>query len=160
MNITARNEFETIPAFTTIAGSTAGGWTEREVCIALLEAIDNVIGFSETFEKWKELAAIHDDDTLTFFMDELVEYFNESVDTMPEFCSLQWQDNELLIVPNVDNALDDTQTLDVIPDVQNPIKDDSGQTAYTITHVNDHGNVDLLQWDESKREYVIAWSVV
>ena len=160
--ITSRNEFETIPAFTVIAGSTNGGWTTRDFCAKTLEALDSVVGFNSTFDYWKNLAKTHDDDIaeLDDLLDDLINCWNNTVETMPDYCYLTLHDNELIILPDVQYALEDTFTVDTIPDGLNPIRNDYGHHMHALTHVNDHGNVDYLKWDDSKREYVIEWSVV
>ena len=161
MNISTRNEFEVIPAFTTIAGGTAGGWTYREICVEILDALDRIVGFSETYNYWVDLERHEDYQVIECnFVDELMDYWNEHVDTMPDFCWLTFHDNEAIVLPDVDSMLEETYRVDSIPDTMTPIEDEHGRVQRTLAHVNDHGNVDYLYFDDNKREYVIAWSVV
>ncbi len=156
--INARHEFETIDAFTTIAGSTAGGWAYREICLEVLEALDKIEGFSETFELWRDMAKMQDHELIeAAFADELRDYWNDNVTTMPDYCSLEWQDGELIILPCVEAMLEDTHSLDHIPDKLYSV---DNVVQYTLAHYNDHGNIDYLFWNDARRAYEIVWSVV
>lgn len=150
--IDSRNEFETIPAFEVIAGSSMGGWSTRDFCASLIHAIETVSD-RQCQETWKELARysdIDDADELGGLLEELIDDWNDCAN-MPDFCYLTFYDNELVVLPDVESMMMDTPQVADIPEAY---------TGDTIFFVNDHGNVDYLYWNESKREYEIAWSVV
>lgn len=156
--IDSRNEFETIPAFDVIAGSSMGGWSTRDFCASLIHAIETVSD-RQCQETWKELARysdIDDTDELGGLLEELIDDWNDCAN-MPDYCNLVFHDNELIVMPDVDSMLEETPSVNHIPD---EFYQPDGIAHYTLAHVNDHGNVDYLVWNDAKREYEIAWSVV
>jgi len=148
--ITARNEFETIPAFTTIAGSSHGQQSQRETT---LELIDNLSLTSQynCESLYRELAEMTDNDENMFdLQDEVAQYIYDNA-PLPEFCSVTLQDNEYIVLPCLESAEEECKKVADIPD------DNQGDF---ILYVNDHGNVTCLQWNEGCRAYDVIWDMV
>jgi len=149
MNITARHEFETIPAFTTIAGSSIGIQTPRETAIELLTTLDTIQSFMSTNKLWRELAQCSDTETDILF--EIQEEIAEHIayyGNIPEFCSVTLQDNEFIVLPYLD---DDLEKFNECPD------DFHGDHVLVV---NDHGNVTCFQWDANDKSYKDIWAMV
>ncbi len=154
--ITARNEFETVPAFEHIAGSNNGSWTMRETAFSLISTLETISSY-DTSRLYKDLAECNDDDGYLDDMQlEVMELLNEYM-PMPEFCSVSLNDGEYTVTPYIDEY-DDTPRLSDYPDTL--YKDESGMVHYTIFIVNDHGNVTCQTWNDQKREYITQWDIV
>lgn len=148
--ITARNEFETVPAYEHLAGSSFGTWTERETVFRLLEIVDSTTN-QDTLSLYKDLAKYGDDDTVIMELaDDAVDLLNESM-PMPEFCSVTLNDNEYHVMPCLGNAQEECVSYEDYPEEKH---------GDFILVVNDHGNVTCQQWDYNKLEYVTIWDMV
>jgi hypothetical protein len=145
--ITTSNEFETVPAFETLAGSSLGTWSNRAIAYELVSILEKVSQF-DCLDFYKTIAACEDDsDILIIIQEDIVEKLNEYM-PMPEFCTVTLQDGEWIVIPYID---DDLKRVADIPE------------AYTddyVLFVNDHGNVTCYQWNDTKREYVSIWDMV
>lgn len=150
--ITARNEFETVPAYEHLAGSSFGTWSDRETTIALINALDTVQSHVDTKPLYKELAALNDDnsESMIEMQEEVTDHLNYYM-PMPEFCSVELYDNEFSVMPNLESAKEDCGILTEYPEVR---------TTDNILVVNDHGNVTCQQWNYNKLEYVTIWDMV
>lgn len=150
--ITALNEFETIPAFTVVAGSSFGGVSNREFCADILRAVDTVTGYEETYQHWVDLAECSDDDDYVANGDcinDAMQLFNDNITTMPEFCSLVLFDNEARVLPDIESAIEECEVFEDYPEKYH---------GDFIAVVNDHGNTTCQRWDGSK--YVTIWDMV
>jgi hypothetical protein len=150
--LTARNEFETIPAFEVITGSNQGGYTPRQMAFDVISAIDTVTGLIDTTSDWKDLAGMSDDDTqeINDLIEEYVDHLNYYA-PIPDSCSISWHDNELIVMPYID---DENEKFDEVPE---SFVDD------VIYQVSDHGNVTCYRWERISRlqgKYVEIWSMV
>ena len=136
--INTRHEFETIPAFEVITGSTQGGYTAREMAVDVITALETVTGCKtvDTKSDWKYLATCSDDETteIDCLIAEYIDHLNYYA-LIPDSCSLTWQDNELIVLPYID---DEIPRFDECPD------DFSEDVIYVV---NDHGNVTCYRWN-------------
>jgi len=152
--ITVRNQFEGVPAFEHIAGSSFGNWSNRETACALLSTLEKVSDY-DCSKFYIDIAELHDESDQWFdFQDEIAELLNEYM-PMPEFCSVVLEDNEFTVRPNLEAAQDDCHTFNDYPDKKIP---DSHSDFILV--VNDHGNVTCQQWDYGKSEYITIWDMV
>jgi len=151
--ITTANEFETIPAFTSIAGDTLGTCTQREIACEMLKVLETAssVGCSQL---WQDIATTTDDDQYLIDIQADLSQAIQDNCPLPDYCTVELQDGEWLVLPYVD---DDLPRLEDTPDNLATI---DGQTAYDILVVNDHGNVDFKQWDHNQCEYVTQWAMV
>lgn len=151
MNISVKNEFETVPAFTTIAGSHLGNQSNRETTIEMLNAVETTTGIHgmTTNRLWIDLASNHDDDmeSMFYIQQECADLLNESM-PIPEFCSVELHDNEWTVIPYID---EEVTRVEDIPD---------NYSEDYLLLVNDHGNVTCLEWNYNKREYKDIWAMV
>lgn len=139
--ITVRNEFETVPAFTNVAGCSLGTQTARETTAEMIGVLHTVTQVhTEPF--WKDLAETTDEDTQNMF--EIQQEVANDLDIhmpMPQFCSVTLQDNEWTVLP---------QDLDNIDQDEGMTKTDELPDEYLndfVAVVNDHGNVTMYQWE-------------
>jgi hypothetical protein len=149
--LTAQNEFEMIPAFEVITGSSYGGFTQREMAVDLLKAVELVTSQIDTKADWQDLAEYSDDDSeINDLISEYVDHLNEYA-PIPDSCSISWQDNELIVMPYID---DEIEKFEEVPD---DFSDD------VIYQVSDHGNVTCFHWERISRlqgKYVEIWAMV
>lgn len=142
------NEFETISAFTTLAGANQGGWTNREVAVALLKALDQVTEHDITKKLWVGLAEYDDQEQdIIEIQQAIVELFND-VALLPAYCHVVMENNEWRVVPYIDEGL---QRVSEIPD---DYIDDH------ILQVSDHGNVSCYEWNHGLGSYQEIWAMV
>lgn len=149
--ITTQNEFQAIKAFTYLAGSNLGTWSDRETTHTMIKLVDmcNCGNGLAAHRLMSELAMLDDDsDCFYEIQEECAEYLNDHVEP---YCSVSLDDGEWRVAPHIDEEL---PTFDHIPESR--VDDLDGY----IYHVNDHGNVDLLSWDYNKSEYTVIWSMV
>jgi hypothetical protein len=133
--LTTRNEFETIPAFEVITGSTYGGFTPREMAVDLIKAVELVTSLIDTKTDWQFLAICEDDDPA---ISEFIEEYTRHLDyyaPIPDSCSIEWHDNELIVMPYID---DEIPRFEEVP--ESFIED-------VIYQVSDHGNVTCYRWN-------------
>ena len=146
--LTARNEFETIDAWTTIAGSSIGNQTDRETTAEILDAVDLVTP-CDTHKLWKELAECPDDNTECMWeiQRDAADLLNEYA-PLASYCSIDLADNEWTVLPYMDDEL--------------PRFEDTPETfeGDDVLVVNDHGNVTLMHWHSIDREYESVWAMV
>jgi hypothetical protein len=140
----------TINAFDTLAGSSYGTWTLREVAVELINYLESSqCPYELIRELTRDLAELHDEDSQ--YLDDLISDLIGHIDyyiERPECTLIEWHDNEIICRPYID---DDISRLDHIPE---SFIDD------LVYHVNDHGNVDLCKWNPDKQCYEIVWSMV
>ncbi len=149
--ITVRNEFETVPAFENIAGCSLGTESARATAFEMIEALERVSSY-DCKALYKDLASATDDDIDYLFdtQQEIADLLDEHM-PMPEFCRVTLQDNEWLVLPSIESALEECESFEDYPEER---RGDS------ILVVNDHGNVTCMQWDPSKNEYSTIWDMV
>lgn len=149
--LSVRNEFETVPAFETIAGSSIGVSSDRETTAEMIEAVETTTSIHKlsTDRFWQELARLSDDNSGEMYeiQEECADLLNESM-PMPEFCSVTLEDNEWRVIPEIDDYL--TR----VSDIPEEYSED-----YLLL-VNDHGNVTCLEWNNNTREYQSIWDMV
>ncbi|GAF84818.1 unnamed protein product [marine sediment metagenome] len=134
--LTTRNEFETIPAFEVITGSSYGGFTPREIAVDLIYAIEKVTNLIDTKQDWQYLATYSDNELTE--IDELISEYIQHLNyyaPIPDSCSIDWHDNELIVMPYID---DEIERFEDCPD------DFSDDVIYVV---NDHGNVTCYRWN-------------
>ena len=136
--LTTSHEFETIPAFTVIAGSSQGGYSSRELAIEIIKAANTIstVSPTEINAAWKDLAEQNDDEVDVAEFEVLLDGCN-----LPPCCSLQWHDNEYMVMPDLESAREEAEVGDETPD--------HGLCSGNLFLViNDHGNATLYQWQE------------
>ena len=151
--ITTRNEFETVPAYEHLSGSSFGTWSDRETTITLINILDTVQSHIDTKPLYKELAELSDDDDSGAMFDlqnDVMDHLNYYM-PMPEFCSVVLDDNEFTVIPSIELADEDCKNF---ADYQDTYQGDF------ILVTNDHGNVTCQQWDYNKLEYTTIWDMV
>jgi len=145
-------EFEGYKPFDVIAGSSVGGWSNREMAAEIIRHCVILSSDGGTAERlYRELAETSDED---IDVDGYTEKLEETaVDSLPPYCVIQWQDNELTVIPYIDDDL---------PRFDHHLDHYSAGAAptYEYIHVNDHGNADLFVWNDSKRDFDLVWSMV
>ena len=130
-----------LPAFTTITGSNDGGFSAREMATDIIQTAE----YAGTLlpAAWRELAQTDDDDVdPNDYLDLL-----EPLSISPS-CSITWQDNELLVLPYID---DEIPRFTDYPDGFQP----DGEVIYVV---NDHGNVTCQAWNG--KAYETVWDMV
>lgn len=148
--ITAKNEFETVPAFEHIAGCFLGTWSNRESTCELLRTLHKVSDY-DCMKLWQDIAYAGDDSDQWFeIQDEIAELLNEYM-PMPEFCRVVLDDNEWKIIPSIELADEDCKNFD---DYQDDYQGDF------ILVTNDHGNVTCQQWLQGEMTYITIWDMV
>ena len=147
-------EFEGYKPFDVIAGSSAGGWSDREIAAEIIRHCVILSSDSGTAERlYRELAETSDDDIdIDGWTQELED---TAIDHLPPYCSLQWQDNELTVIPYID---DDLPRLD--HHLDHYAAGPGVESTYEYLHINDHGNADLFIWNHNKQDFDLIWSLV
>lgn len=153
--LTTLNEFETIPAYTHIAGDSLGTWSPRDIVTAMVMLLQSASSY-DCRQLWQDIATTYDDEQ--YLIDVQSDIAQTIQDNCPlaDYCTVELHDSEWRVVPYID---DDLQRLNFFPDTTSPFESDY-MVQYDILVVNDHGNVDLMQWDHNKREYTLTWSMV
>lgn len=133
-------------AFDTIAGCSLGTKSWREVCA---EIIDYVGSHSENNpavrDQWVTLANCPDNECLDLSTELGNWAADELAELIPPYCYIDWQDNELRVLPSVESAREDT---DVWVCGELPDEDDCRQSGDLALVINDHGNATLYQWED------------
>ncbi len=146
--LSTRFEFETVPAWTTIAGSRYGTETPRATAFELIQNL-GLLNHHHADRLMSELAESYDDSQdILDIQDEAAEYLNDCLN-MPSDCTVALDDGEWIVTPYVD---EDLPRITDYPDKH--IGEDDALV------VNDHGNVTRIQWDASSREYRTLWELV
>ena len=161
--ITARYEFEIIPAFTVIAGSSFILDTE-EALRDMLQALDK-IGQYEASDILEELNALteeqkEEDSCLVTDMLIRCEGLFEQVLNIPESCGFAWQDNEYMVLPYIDEYLPKLSEVPFDDELQKDINPDNESIIYIV---NCHGNVSCYKWQEYFDRFdawLLQWSMV
>ena len=163
-------------AFDVLAGSDLGTWSECEV----IEELIDILNFQCGPESKKvALQIIHESDQAmtdnnTSVLDDLEpEYlndlFNDLIDSLNDFALhpdstyIESRNGEVIVTPYLD---DDLPRLADHPEnmvyanigTGQGFDADNNQVPHEYYLVNDHGNVDFMQWDGSK--YANTWSMV
>ena len=152
--LTARNEFETIEAWTTIAGCSLGTQSHRATTVELLKAVDLVTN-ADTRLLWVDLAECSDDN-IEFMFDiqrDAAELLTEHA-PLPDYCTVDLCENEWMVLPYMIEG--DLPRLSDTPD------DYQGDNVLVV---NDHGNVSCMRWVDAYAEpgcgrYIEQWSMV
>ncbi len=154
--ITVNNEFETVDAFTHIAGCELGTRTNRETAMELINVLTMTTQHTGATE-YKELAGYDDDDygEILELCDEVAELLNAEM-PMPEFCFVTLNDGEYRVMPAVEDALDTCEIFDDCPEKCH---------GDFILVINDHGNVTCYRWGvgdygDVEYEYIVIWDTV
>ena len=163
MTITVRNEFETIPAWTRIAGSSHETWTDREITCEMIKVLSEVTSRTNICnEFWKQVAeepdSVASESRLAIHSaresknpDHWIEIQDAVADEitlhLPAYCYLTMKNNEWQVIPFIDKCL--TQ-LDETPETY---QDDH------ILVVNDHGNITCMEWDFGAEKYIPIWNM-
>lgn len=137
-----------IEAFTHLAGSSYGTWTDYETTKAMVDIAIKVSGHPATLNLRQELETLGEDDISGAYFEiqqEASEYIQDYVE---DYCAVSLDDNEWRVTPYVDDEL---PTFD---DYQDDYQGDH------ILIVSDHGNVTCQRWDYDKAEYVTIWDMV
>ena len=148
--IDATNEFETIPAFEILAGSSFGTWSLREVAAEMISNVSKTTQV-DTAMYWQELASATDNDLET--MEWVITVCMEDMNTyslIPDSCCIEWTDNEIVVMPYID---DEIPRFEDVPD---------SHVEDVIYQISDHGNCTCYRWDYSKSpaRYVEVWAIV
>ncbi len=149
-----------VKPFDHIAGCSTGTWTDGESVIAILDfiqAIEDNPQYNETFppmaQYWKEFAVdlVNDkaDDLDTIDLDYWTDRLIEHCDVvLPAYCSFSWEDNELRVVPYIDDEL---TKVDELPCIDGEWEHANPDNEEYILLINDHGNATLFEWFDSHR---------
>lgn len=131
-------------AFETITGSNIGNMSEMECAQDIIKLLSAIPETKEKAGKWQDeliSMSLSDNESDVFdFLDELVDELRDYAET-PESCSIDWEDNELRVIPYVDDC--------------GTILDDSVDVIYRS---NDHGNITCYEFDGDS--YKAIWSMV
>ena len=152
-----RLQIEGYDPFDVIAGSSLGGWSSREMAAEIIRHCVILSSDSGTAERlYKELAETPDDDIdVDGWTSELID---TAADSLPPYCAIEWRDNELTVLPYID---DDLMRLDHHLDHYNDgLAYPPGDPIREYLHVNDHGNIDCMVWNHNKQQFDNAWSIV
>lgn len=136
-------------AFETLAGSTCGTYTLREICADMIDAHTQAIGDNSQYDMREELARASDDDAeiMDDIIRDCIDALNEADDILPPSCTVDWHDGEILVLPYID---DDVPRVAGLPD---------GPTDDGLVYVvNDHGNVGCYAWNGS--DWLYQWGMV
>lgn len=146
--ITTLNQFETIPAFTHIAGSNNGSCSNKGIAFDMLKAYDKIRSENHVSsdKMWCDLAWCNDDDEYLLTLQAEIAELITQTDRLPRYCTIELQDGEWLVLPYIDESL---ERFSDIPDIK---------TDDYILVVNDHGNVACMEWDQG--EYKSIWDMV
>ena len=144
--ITTRNEFETIPAFEVLAGSSLGTWTPREICAEMIRNVNKCTQM-DVSKFWIELAEMSDDDPNIGEIIQDCIYELNSEAPIPPSCAIEWRDGEILVLPYID---DEIPRFEDVP--ESHVED-------VVYQVSDHGNVECYSWDYNRMKYVSEWGM-
>ena len=152
MTISARNEFEPVSAYTTIAGCSIGTESPRQVTYDLIKTLQTVQSHIDVCPFYASLALCDDEETQDMFeiSEEIAEHLNYYM-PMPEFCSVVLEDSEWRVIPSIESADEECENLEECPDTY---------VADFVTATNDHGNVTCYQWNPNQFKYSEIWSMV
>ena len=161
--ITAKHEFEIIPAFTVIAGSSSKHDPE-DALRDMLSALDK-IGQYEDSDILEELNGLTEEEKEAdhcLVMDLLVrcEELFFQVQNIPESCGFAWQDNEYMVLPYIDEYLPKLSEVPFDDELQIDINPDNESIIYIV---NCHGNVSCYKWQEYFDRFdawLLQWSMV
>ena len=146
--ITVCNEFETIPAFETLAGCNVGENSPRSVVTELVKVLEMTTQ-ADCSQYWRDIAtSMDDDDYLVTLQDDLAQEIEDRA-PIADYCTVSKQGEEWVVLPYID---EDLQRFDETPT--------ETQGSDHILVISDHGNVTCMWWDCSKNEYVEIWSMV
>ena len=137
-----------LKAFDYLTGSNYGTMTEREICMDLVAILDEWRS-DMTPEYYRALAGLHDTEhqELHDIQQEIIDHLDYYAERHP-YTVFEWSNNELIVMPFIDDELEQ---------VEECPESYSGDYLYLV---NNHGNVDLLQWNPDTKEYRIVWSMV
>ena len=156
--ITTSNEFESIPVWEHITGSSDGGYTQWEMANDLVNVAVCVSSDSSVLELQSELQSMPDDlsddqDQQCIEIQEAAIQIIESATSFPEYCSLSFEDNECIVRPYIDDELP------TFEDYKNDMPQDEFLGDFVL-NVNDHGNITCLKYDYNTKEYDEYWSMI
>jgi hypothetical protein len=144
--ITAKNEFETVPAFEEVAW----GDNEREKAFALINALE-AVAEQLSAGYYKELSQSSDEEEIVNIQKEVVDELNGTLH-MPPYCRIERDGDGWQVLP--DHLPYFEQGLPPYEEVP------AARELDVIMVVNDHGNVSCYSWNEGKGKYVEDWGVV
>jgi len=148
--ITTQNEFIPVKAFTHIAGSSLGTWSNRDTACQMVTILNQVSQY-DCAKLWEDIATESDDGAyLIDVQDDVADLLNEYM-PMVEFCTVCLEDGEWSVIPSIELADDECENFS---DYQDDYKGDF------ILVTNDHGNVTCMQWNDIEREYITIWDMV
>lgn len=151
--ITALNQFETIPAFEIITSRLD---SQRAIACDLIKALQRASSF-DCSQLWQDIATTNDNDQYLIDIQADIAQTIQDNCPLPDYCTIELQDSEWRVVPYIDTDLPHLSHNPCY--VTQPCEFD-GHKAYDIIVVNDHGNTDLMQWNDQKREYITTWAMV
>lgn len=144
-----RAEFEGIPCWEVITGSSFGGFSDREMVIDMAKAM-SAVG-EDTAKIYKELAECTDDDIdIDWFTDLAVDALCAHT---PEYTYMSWRDNELIVMPDVEEAQHCEMSGSETPER-------GDYTGQLFLKINERGNVALYRWVDSVTGWRELWSRV
>lgn len=141
----------TLKPFDHLAGSSFGTWTNAEVMDELnllLSKLNDQYKIDEN-----ELTGVSPDSEdynviVDGVIDELIDLLQ---DYAPDYCTVQWEDNEVRVIPYIDDELPKVSDIPLTNVINDTIVNE-------ILVVNDHGNVSYMTWDGE--DFVSQWDMV
>lgn len=154
---TAHDNYE---AFDVIAGSNYGGWSDRDICCAIVDfMVGNFSDMPRATELFEELAKSSDEDIANGYVEdytaEIQEYFIDN----EEYLYPEWRDNELILLPQVDYATETHKDENRISD-ELPEPDSTHHCGETWVIVNERGNTSLYRFLDTVTGWQEVWAVV
>ncbi len=136
-----------IAAFDKLAGDSLGRLDSGDIIEDLL-VLMRELGLSHVVERLQlEIQQDANSDDPEYQDDVIQECIDYLQDFAPAYCCIEWEDNEIRVIPCVDDEL---------PRYEWEIPEDcSDDYAYTVT---DHGNVTL--WERKADGYYEVWAMV
>ncbi len=148
-------------AYEVITGNSYGQISNRQICLDMVDALaDEGSIDTRTFNEFiREIAETSDDDLLALSMD--FESMFHDID-LPDWLYFNWRDNEFGIWPDFNSAREELDELGAIGD---DLPDEPIEGTDYFLAINDHGNITLYKYVESKFHRNKAywdeiWSVV
>ena len=156
------NEYETIPCFTHIAGSSAGTWTQREIAVEIAKTILTLDETHMRLDQIKDLlldiAMTSDNEMVEVVGGLTLDLQHISEDHLQEYTYIDWHDGELMVLPAIESAKEDFQNGLIAGGDDLPEYNPDNYSHYLLT--NDHGNATLYHWQHYPMKWVEVWAVV
>ena len=154
-----KTSFENYEAFDHIAGSSFGTWTDRETAYAMVQFLNGSISTHEYYDRLLDELAQCPDDELCDFITDTAQEIDEVFWHTDDYMGASFDDNEYVIRPHVESAIDDHTNDDRLTE-ELPEVDSTHNSGETWMTVNDHGNVPLYRFVDTVTGWQEIWSVV